>query len=656
MAESPPIQAPSFVHPSYRADVDGLRAVAVLSVVTFHAFPRALPGGFTGVDVFFVISGFLISTIIWGSLDKGVFSLAEFYARRVRRIFPALLVVLVACFAFGWVALFADELKEVGKHMAGGAGFVSNLLLLRESGYFDTAAEAKPLLHLWSLGIEEQFYIAWPLILWAAHKLRLHGLALLSILIVASFGWSIHETTADAAGAFFLPHARAWELLTGAALAYSNLRRGPLTHRVWTAVLSCLGMALLGLAIFLVNSARSFPGWWALLPTLGAAATIAAGPNAPLNKHVLALRPLVWVGLVSFPLYLWHWPLLSFARIIESQLPPVSTRVVCVLLALALAVLTYFVVERPLRRAGGRWKVAALAVSMAIVGLVGLQTHAHAGLPERRAAQSAAAFNDQFTGPAWEFATNDLCTKRYPFEPHHYSWWFCITNKDAPVTLLLLGDSYANHLYPGLAHDAVFQHQTILSFGTCGVDTGRAGDVPTPATRSPCSGSRPYKQRKYIDELVETHPSLRYVIIDGLNAQVDDDYITRVDERISFLEQHQVQVIAFVPHVRWDHDLKSCFARPFKQVTASCNLPAETRAKIDASFAPLVAKMSARHPKLKFFDQNQVFCDKQKCPLVIDGMPLFRDEHSHYTEYASSKLASAFRAWAEREVPELVTR
>jgi peptidoglycan/LPS O-acetylase OafA/YrhL len=146
-------------HPKYRADIDGLRAIAVLAVVAFHAFPNGLKGGFIGVDIFFVISGFLISTIIIGSLERGSFSFSEFYARRLKRIFPALLLVLAACFVFGWFALLADEYKQLGKHIAGGAGFVANFMFWQESGYFDNAADTKPLLHLWSLGIEEQFYI-----------------------------------------------------------------------------------------------------------------------------------------------------------------------------------------------------------------------------------------------------------------------------------------------------------------------------------------------------------------------------------------------------------------------------------------------------------------------------------------------------------------
>lgn len=165
-------------HPKYRADIDGLRAIAILSVVGFHAFPQWIKGGFIGVDIFFVISGFLISSIIFGNLEKNTFSFTEFYIRRIQRIFPALILVLVTSYVFGWYLLLPDEFMQLGKHIAGGAGFISNLVLWSEADYFDTASNAKPLLHLWSLGVEEQFYIFWPVLLGVVWRYRLNFLSI----------------------------------------------------------------------------------------------------------------------------------------------------------------------------------------------------------------------------------------------------------------------------------------------------------------------------------------------------------------------------------------------------------------------------------------------------------------------------------------------
>lgn len=202
------IEQPHLSHPKYRPDIDGLRAVAVLAVVAFHAFPNWARGGFIGVDVFFVISGYLISTIIFKNLDKGTFSFTEFYARRIKRIFPALFLVLIACFAFGWFTLLADEYKQLGKHIAAGAGFISNFTLWNEAGYFDNSAETKPLLHLWSLGIEEQFYIVWPLFLWFAWKRKFSLLTITIVVAVASFVLNVNGIKQDMVATFYSPQTR----------------------------------------------------------------------------------------------------------------------------------------------------------------------------------------------------------------------------------------------------------------------------------------------------------------------------------------------------------------------------------------------------------------------------------------------------------------
>ena len=295
------MSTPPQLHPTYRSDIDGLRALAVLSVVLFHTFPEILPGGFTGVDVFFVISGFLISTILYSNLATGRFSMLDFYGRRIRRIFPALILVLASCYALGWFVLLPDEYAQLGKHMAGGAGFVQNFVLWGESGYFDNAAETKPLLHLWSLGIEEQFYIVWPILLWIGYRLRLNLLSLTLLIAIISFVLNIRgiNITKDLTATFYSPQTRFWELLIGATAAYLTLypcaQCKAWLARTWQAVkkglftiiwsqdkrvqkvdqgnfpqnpsnwYSVIGLLLLLVGMILINKNRAFPGWWALL-------------------------------------------------------------------------------------------------------------------------------------------------------------------------------------------------------------------------------------------------------------------------------------------------------------------------------------------------------------------------------------------------------
>jgi peptidoglycan/LPS O-acetylase OafA/YrhL len=339
---------PHLAHPKYRPDIDGLRAMAVLGVVIFHAFPVKMPGGFIGVDIFFVISGFLISTITFSSLERDRFSLVEFYVRRVLRIFPALILVLISCLVFGWFVLMTDEYKQLGKHTAAGAGFIQNFILWRESGYFDDSVETKPLLHLWSLAIEEQFYIFWPLLLAFVWKRHWSFLTITAVIATVSFATNIYLImNGNPTASFYLPFSRFWELMVGGALAYVVLHRPQLIEKHKDAQ-SFIGFALILAGLLLLNKIRDFPGWWALLPTLGAFFIISAGPSSWLNEKLLTNKLMVWIGLISYPLYLWHWPLLAYVKITQES-PSDFQLLGVVFLATTLSFFTYKYVEKPLR-------------------------------------------------------------------------------------------------------------------------------------------------------------------------------------------------------------------------------------------------------------------------------------------------------------------
>lgn len=389
----------ALTHPKYRPDIDGLRAIAVLSVVIFHTFPELVRGGFIGVDIFFVISGFLISSIIIDNLEHDRFSFIEFYSRRIKRIYPALLTVLIACFAFGWFVLFADEFKQLAKHIVGGAGFISNLVLSRESGYFDNIAETKPLLHLWSLGVEEQFYIVWPLLLWLGWKQRFNLMTMALIMAGVSFLFSIYMLQRNPTTAFYSPFTRFWELLVGSILAYMSLHQHnaisafkvQCKNRLnqagldywamrWESVQSIIGIILIVIGLVYFTKSSPFPGWRAILPTLGATLVIAAGRQAWLNRSLLSNRVIVWFGLISYPLYLWHWPILAYARILVGETPPVAIRGIAVLASVALAWLTFQLIEKPIRHGvQGNTKTKVLFFTMILIGCLGYFTHKYNG-------------------------------------------------------------------------------------------------------------------------------------------------------------------------------------------------------------------------------------------------------------------------------------
>ena len=368
----------------YRKDIDGLRAVAVCAVLSFHAFPNLVPGGFVGVDVFFVISGFLISGIIMEGLDRGTFTYKEFYARRARRIFPALVIALVITMALGWMVLLPDEFRELGKHVVAGGFFSSNIILWQQTGYFDTAAESKPLLHLWSLGVEEQFYLLWPLLLslfWRLRRAEI-GMALVGF---ASFILNIVLVTHDQSAAFYLPFTRFWELVIGAMLAiwsarndFGTLHIGRRTITLTAGQRNACSFAGFGLLLstpWVIDDSTAFPGWIALVPTAATALIILAGSNAWVNQKVLSNRAAVAIGLISYPLYLLHWPLLSFAHFVQlnnaSQL--VIFRIAILLTAGVAAYITYQFCEIPIRERLRLNKAAfAAALALALVCVVGV--------------------------------------------------------------------------------------------------------------------------------------------------------------------------------------------------------------------------------------------------------------------------------------------
>ncbi|MET0438131.1 MAG: acyltransferase family protein [Devosia sp.] len=364
----------------YRPDIDGLRAFAVISVVLYHAFPNTLGGGYIGVDVFFVISGYLISSIILTEVDDDRFSFRYFYSRRAKRIFPALAVCLTAVLAYGYVSILPSELAQLGKHVFFGAGFLSNIAIWSEAGYFDTAATQKPLLHLWSLGIEEQFYIVWPALLLLAHRHKIAGKMVL-ILIAGSFCANAFLSTTSISSDFFLPVSRFWELLTGAAVSLSARRRAcPLGARSW---LSIVGFSVLVLSALAFKPDIQFPGWWALLPVGAAGSLIIAGPQAAINRTVLSHHAVVFVGLLSYPFYLWHWPLISFAYIIrlgKAPTPLMSAGLVIASFGLAFA--TYIFIEKPVRF-GAQHRARGPAICLAVLAACGLAAWIFSGFPAR---------------------------------------------------------------------------------------------------------------------------------------------------------------------------------------------------------------------------------------------------------------------------------
>ncbi|MCC7042320.1 MAG: acyltransferase [Acidobacteria bacterium] len=335
----------------YRPDIDGLRALAVLAVVLYHYGLGDVSGGFVGVDVFFVISGFLITGVLRRDIEVRGLSLVDFYHRRIRRIIPALLFMLVVALMAGYVLLMPGDYADLGESGLSAAAGAGNLHFFWNTGYFDRASDLLPLLHTWSLGVEEQFYLVWPfalaLLLKVGQGRSRFPVAAIAALAAASFAFGIHAMAADPKAAFYLPQFRAWELMIGAALAFlPPVRMAFLAHGG-----GILGLAVITWSVLALTSESAFPGWNALPPVAGAALLIWSGPDHVVGRG-LAMAPLRHVGLVSYSLYLWHWPLLVFFRHYASgEAPTTRESVVLALMAGVISWLSWRFVERPFRTA-----------------------------------------------------------------------------------------------------------------------------------------------------------------------------------------------------------------------------------------------------------------------------------------------------------------
>ena len=359
----------------YRPDIDGLRGVAVLGVIIYHAFPTALPGGFSGVDIFFVISGYLISGILYKGVKArggdGGFSFREFYARRVRRLFPSLITLLILTLVFGKIILLNDEFEQMGGHVAAGVLFLQNMVFWSESGYFDIDATLKPLLHLWSLAVEEQFYIIFPPLLLLFWKRKWPMATLLWILLAASFIGNVIMSYQAREGDFFLTTYRAWEFLGGCLLAWWHYGKNHEEEVPFGNCLSLAGLVLICLGMALLHQADPYPGWRAILPVAGSLLIIGAGKQAWVNRFFLSHPAIVWIGLISYPLYLFHWPPRAFVHIVKGDHPELSYTLWALAIAFALTLATYYLIEKPIRFSKSPRIVPILSIAFVFTSILG---------------------------------------------------------------------------------------------------------------------------------------------------------------------------------------------------------------------------------------------------------------------------------------------
>lgn len=587
---------------SYRRDIDGLRAVAVLFVVAYHGFPSVVPGGFIGVDVFFVLSGYLISQVLFNSIENNTFSFTAFYKRRVNRLFPALILVLVSALVIGLNYFTPDEFARLGKHTFSGAIFFSNLVSLSEFGYFDTASELKPLLHLWSLAIEEQFYLLWPVALFLAWKLRIGFAPLIIVVLALSFSLNLYRSSYDPSFAFFSLRTRAWELLAGALVGY-YAHKNTMISKATGQTLGWLGVSMLTIGILLIDRYRAYPSGWALLPVCGTAFFLLAGPSSWINSRILSTKTLVSIGLISYPLYLWHWLLLSIAAVVVGHMSAMH-RSLLVLCSFGLAATTYWLIEKPIRQKYNTGKTAltlsALMTALALCGLFIYKSHGALG---------------QFSVPSLVMESGQQdCMRSLKAKE------FCVFgNPNAEHSILVYGDSHAEHLTAALNSTFGKTHKIIFSYASsCFFGYGERFHQNAP-------GCQPFID--LIGKLKGTKLDavIRSQLWHGYEALADDatfDRAIRDAVKAFDLGPTKIIIVGSVPNA----DL-ACEKRNYyfgqRDGQLQCSTMLDSRAQSERFITRTSALSLASN--IYFVYPHQKLCDQNACKVIENGVSYYTD-------------------------------
>jgi len=620
----------------YRPDIDGLRGIAILVVIVFHTFPTFLKGGFIGVDIFFVISGYLISGIILKSLVNNEFSYIDFYQKRIKRIFPALITVLVVCLIAGWFLLFSAEYLSLGQYIVAGAGFVPNIFLWLESGYFDISSSLKPLSHLWYLGVSEQFYLFWPfLLVFSYKKLKKVPQSILFFLIV-SFSLNIFIGHRSPEAAFSLPITRSWELIAGALLAYVNLFHEGLTKKTLPNYLSITGTILLITSFLIINNENFYQGLVAL-PIISILLIIAAGKEAWINKKILSNKVLFFISLISYPLYLWHWPLLSFANIITSNSASLGLRLILVTISFLLAWATYQWIEKPIRFGKTKYMTIFLCLSLLLVGLAGLTVYLYRGYNARFPAQEAVLESVTLTDIKTKInlLKNDqiLCEKMYPQKTANFQ--YCFTSGNGIKKIFIIGDSHTPAIYFGYAQSLVDLGYTVISRGISGCPGPNMHKDGFSKQNEDCNNDI-----KIVMESIISENPVGIIISNNYNNVRPDLFEKGMNEIISSFPK-TIPLVWVLQTPRTKYSLLNCIDRPlqFKNNSENCKFPrieSETKIIIHNN---IINSLKEKYSNLITVDPHQALCSSTECPITLNNQFLYEDDNFHLSTFGSHYLA-----------------
>ena len=612
----------------YRAEIDGLRALAVLPVILFHAGVGAFSGGFVGVDVFFVISGFLITQILLNDLEAGKFSLITFYERRARRILPALFFVVICCIPFAWLWMLPTQARDFSQSLIAVSLFASNFLFWSESGYFETAAEDKPLLHTWSLAVEEQFYVLFPLLLlllWRrGSRVTLLCIAVTSVLSLVASEWMQRS---DPTGNFFLAPSRAWELMAGSMAAYWVQYRRPVPNDL----LALLGLVLIVSAIFVYDHATPFPGIYAIPPVLGTVLIVLFSGGSGLVTRILSARMFVAIGLISYSAYLWHQPLFAFARLRAQAEPAPHIMLALAVLSLLLAWFTWRWIEQPARQRAGFFGTrkgvfvfsGSVSILLIVLGVIGHKANgfesrfSRIALGETGYGEMHKALNNQFSDCSSEEILaqserwNDLVR--------------CKQTHSGKPDIILLGDSHAEHLFLGLAEA---MPDSSMAYYIRNGHLAPGDSVFSVIMRELVESEKPLSilVSMYYMRRFEESPEARIALFESLNALREAG--------------HRVTLLGDVPAFPI-HPEKCVFVNDAGREPRSCSIsPQDLRAQLETYEATL--KAISNRLGVPFIPLYEPLCESSRCGMVSSGRILYSD--IHHLNPTGSRLVGAYLA------------
>ena len=637
----------------YRSEIDGLRAIAVLPVIFFHAGIGFLSGGYVGVDVFFVISGFLITTIILSEIEEGSFSLVNFYERRARRILPALFFVMLVSLPFAWMWLLPSDMKDFAKSLIAVPTFSSNILFWSESGYWGENNELKPMLHTWSLAVEEQYYIFFPIFLMIMWKIRkrwiLSTVLLLALLSLAASQWgAFNKPTAN----FFMLPTRLWELAIGALIAsYLLKNKGTFLPKKWVSeTFGLVGLLMIAYAVFMFDETTPFPSVYTLLPTVGAGLIILFATSTTVVGKLLSTKFFVGIGLISYSVYLWHQPMLAFAR--HGSFDKPSTMVLFVLAALSipLAYLSWRFIEKPFRTKGvfDRKTIFSLSAAGSIafiaIGVSGIVTNGY----ENRATQSHLTM--QSIDERWRInAGLDLkCTESFNVSDE------CNTS-DKPE-IMVWGDSYAMHLVNGIMSSKPDAKIIQMTKYICGPFFDIAPVVKPDYPASWAEGCLSFN--KQVHQWLEKNDSVKYAVLSSPFSQYlsDSSEVLDRDGKQSFaslelitsefentlkeLVEMGIKPIVFSPPPANGINLGRCLTRAEWKGKAlnACNFNKDKMLEIRGTVYKFLETLEDQYQVVRLDDY---MCEGQECNTHIDSTYLFRDE-GHLSHEGTALLGKKY--------------